>query len=120
MKLRNYILAMAVAGVNVYLANDIRVQRNELSLLNLENIAEAGDRSVTVNGETYYYGTEGSYWQDMDAHIYAIGGGNYGGYVTIKCIKDMTPPITCTPGAESQRNLSSEEAKAIYNQYFNH
>ena len=41
MKLRNYILAMAVAGVNVYLANDIRVQRNELSLLNLENIADA-------------------------------------------------------------------------------
>ena len=46
MKLRNKIMAMAivaVAGVNVYLANDIRVQRNELSLQNLENIAEADE-----------------------------------------------------------------------------
>ena len=34
---------VAVAGTNVYLANDIRVQRNELSLLNLENIADADE-----------------------------------------------------------------------------
>ena len=46
MKLRNKILAMAVvavAGVNVYLANDIQVQKNSLSLLNLENIADASE-----------------------------------------------------------------------------
>ena len=58
MKLRNKILAMAVvavAGTNVYLANDIRVQRNELSLLNLENIAEADETNA---GNEY-----NSFWQ---------------------------------------------------------
>ena len=46
MKLKHIIIGAAVAigaGVNVYIANDIRVQRNELSLLNLENIAEADE-----------------------------------------------------------------------------
>lgn len=60
MKLRNKILAMAlvaVAGVNAYLANDIRVQRNELSLLNLENIAEADE----VISEEIYNITNTSY-----------------------------------------------------------
>ncbi len=43
MKLRNKILAMAivaVASVNAYLANDVMQQRNDISLMNLENIAE--------------------------------------------------------------------------------
>jgi hypothetical protein len=64
MKIRNYILAMAVAavaGVNVYLANDLRVQRNELSLLNLENIADAdetnpGDCGQSTSIESFYKG----------------------------------------------------------------
>ncbi len=57
MKLRNKILAMAVvavAGVNVYLANDIQVQKNSLSLLNLENIAEAGDDGGDVQTDGPY------------------------------------------------------------------
>ena len=57
MKLRNRILAMAVvavAGVNVYLANDIQVQKNSLSLLNLENIAEAGDGDGDGDGDVDY------------------------------------------------------------------
>ena len=37
---------VAVAGFNTYLANDIRVQRNELSLLNLENIADADETDL--------------------------------------------------------------------------
>lgn len=44
MKLRNKILAMAivaVAGVNVYIANGNQTQNNNFSLLTLENIAEA-------------------------------------------------------------------------------
>ena len=61
MRLRNKILAMAVvavAGFNTYLANDIRVQRNELSMLNLENIAEAQEEEP-VEGREYneeYFG----------------------------------------------------------------
>lgn len=54
MKLRNKILAMAViavAGVNVYLANNVQVKKNCLSLLNLENIAEASTlESTSVDG----------------------------------------------------------------------
>jgi len=54
MRLRNKILAMAVmavAGFNTYLANDIRVQRNELSLLNLENIADAQEQNPIERGD---------------------------------------------------------------------
>lgn len=43
MKLKHKILAIAVvavAGINVYIANDMQEQRNNLSLMNLENIAE--------------------------------------------------------------------------------
>ena len=64
MKLRNKILAMAVvavAGVNVYLANDTKTQKNSLSLLNLENIAEAKDVYKIINGQEYYYGLA-DYW----------------------------------------------------------
>ncbi len=46
MKLRNMFLAIAVAavaGINVYKANDVMDQQNNLSLLTVENIAEAGD-----------------------------------------------------------------------------
>jgi hypothetical protein len=56
MKLRNMFLAIAVAavaGVNVYLANDIRVQRNELSLLNLEHIAEAVEGGEGSNNHNH-------------------------------------------------------------------
>ena len=44
MKLKKTILGMAVvavAGVNVWLANDVNARNNVLSMLNLENIAEA-------------------------------------------------------------------------------
>jgi len=44
MKLRNKILAMAVvavAGVNVYLANDAKARNSVVSLINLENVADA-------------------------------------------------------------------------------
>lgn len=53
MKIKRIFLGIAVAavaGVNVYLANDIRVQRNELSLLNLENIAEALENWIIEYG----------------------------------------------------------------------
>lgn len=63
MKLRNKILAMAVvavAGVNVYLANDIRVQRNELSLLNLENIAEGSEWDHEGSNDNFEI-----YWDDL-------------------------------------------------------
>ncbi len=51
MKLRNKILAMAVvavAGVNVYLANDVNARNCALSLLNLDNIAEASECVVVT------------------------------------------------------------------------
>ena len=44
MKLKKTILGLAVvavAGVNAWLANDVMSAKNDLSLLNLENIAEA-------------------------------------------------------------------------------
>ena len=62
MKLRNKILAMAVvavAGFNTYLANDIRVQRNELSLLNLENIADAVTQAEAIASGEIVFGQDG-------------------------------------------------------------
>ena len=57
MKLRNKILAMAVvavAGVNVYLANDVATAKNYLSFLNLETIADA---------QEYFNGGLGEFFQ---------------------------------------------------------
>lgn len=57
MKLKNKILAMAVvavAGVNVYLANDVNAKNNALSLLNLENVADASE-CVYVTEYTLVY-----------------------------------------------------------------
>ena len=50
MKLRNKIIAIAVvavAGVNAYLANDMNARNNEVSLMNMENIAEAQECEVS-------------------------------------------------------------------------
>ncbi len=42
---------VAVAGVNVYLASDVIEQKNKLSLLNLENIAEAQEIDNENSGQ---------------------------------------------------------------------
>ena len=52
MKLKKIILGLAVvavAGVNAWLANDVMSAKNDLSLLNLENIAEADERDFQEN-----------------------------------------------------------------------
>lgn len=59
MKLKKTILGMAVvavAGTNVYLANEVRIEKDELSLLNLENIAEGQENR---SSEDKYTCTEG-------------------------------------------------------------
>ena len=46
MKLKKTILGLAVvavAGVNAWLANDVRLAKNDLSLVNLENVADASE-----------------------------------------------------------------------------
>ena len=48
MKLKKTILGLAVvavAGVNAWLANDVRLAKNELSLVNLENVADASEQT---------------------------------------------------------------------------
>lgn len=60
MKLKNKIMAMAVvavAGVNAYIADDVIAKNSEVSLLNLENMAEATERA----GEVWHYGPDGNY-----------------------------------------------------------
>lgn len=50
MKLKKTILGLAVvavAGVNAWLANDVRLAKNELSLVNLENVADAQEVKAT-------------------------------------------------------------------------
>ena len=42
-KLLFNVAVVAVSAFNVYLVNDIRIMKNELSLLNLENIAESNE-----------------------------------------------------------------------------
>ena len=52
MKIKRLVLGMAivaVAGVNVYKANDVMEQQNGLSLLTLENIAEAQEQDPGDN-----------------------------------------------------------------------
>ena len=69
MKSKKLILSTVVAfvaGINVYLANDIQTQKNNsLSLLNLENIAEAGDGDDygdvnTGHGNGYTWSQDGN------------------------------------------------------------
>ena len=55
-KLLFNVAVVAVSAFNVYLVNDIRIMKNELSLLNLENIAESneilGSEVIYLDGST--------------------------------------------------------------------
>lgn len=62
------VVIVLISAVNVYLVNDIRITRNELSLLTIENIAETQEvqsseallinkGSLYIWGQTTYYGT---------------------------------------------------------------
>jgi len=101
MRLRNKILAMAVvavAGFNTYLANDIRVQRNELSLLNLENIAEANE-DVPIEGGGYTGNTETHQYTERNAKGYYNGQLVYMEvtYIDVSCDgKNQCPCEPCT------------------------
>lgn len=98
MKLRNKILAMAVvavAGMNVYLANDIRVQRNELSLLNLENIAEAEECKTSVETQDMYNGHTLVISSNSCTNAMAITDYNSGGQVANTYTCDGTNNTYC-------------------------
>lgn len=50
MRIKNIVLSVVVAvgaSINVYIANDIHEQRNDISLLTLENIANADEHLAT-------------------------------------------------------------------------
>ena len=99
MKLKHIIIGAAVAigaGVNVYIANDIRVQRNELSLLNLENIADADETNPgDVGGRVH---TEAWAWLPNGSHITS----SWDGSCTIEryyvCHKHTMCQTECQPG----------------------
>ena len=50
------IAVAAVASLNVYVANDVIEQRKATSLLNLENISEAGEYFIEVSSNGGYIG----------------------------------------------------------------
>lgn len=59
---------VAVAGVNVYLANDVNARNSALSLLNVENQAEAREMSC----EIWHYSPDGNYSYICDGHTEEI------------------------------------------------
>ena len=92
---------VAVAGFNTYLANDIRVQRNELSLLNLENIAEGQEQSPIENGNVGKGYEDISYYsEDFQDWVYVNGcKTRRSGTRTWKCTDCIgNEPSNCQPG----------------------
>jgi hypothetical protein len=107
MKIKNIVLSAAVAvgaAVNVYLANDIRELTNNLSLLTLENIAEAQETNPGDAGGCGY-ATKGLLTFDEKDNYKVVGcgfdpQGTYHDYLEITYVYwycDETNDNPCTP-----------------------
>ena len=98
MKLKKTILGLAVvavAGVNAWLANDVMSAKNDLSLLNLENVADASEwaNEGNINGVEIYWELVG------DVILVNVIGPGYGfaGYCDHK--KNSSSCLVCAGGA---------------------
>ena len=85
MKLKKTILGLAVvavAGVNAYLANDVRLAKNQLSLLNLENVAEGQEyvESGTHNEVASERRSDGLIWGTIKSDDHEMVGYCDGSY----------------------------------------